>query len=129
MFRTQGASFSGAQDALSSGAQGASSSGVQNASDLLSPDRGSDAGSKSDETTPAEEGDEKALEKWRAALIVHKRFWRRIGKLLSLYKDSSGLLLAHQWPEKSDVWGETVFTRVSKRERERSSLEALADRE
>ena len=51
----------------------------------------------------------KALEKWRAALAVHKRSWRRIGKLLSPYQDSERLLLSHEWPEKSGLWGETVF--------------------
>ena len=33
----------------------------------------------------------KALEKWRAALAVHKRSWRRIGKLLSPYRETSSL--------------------------------------
>ena len=57
----------------------------------------------------------KALEKWRAALAVHKRSWRRIGKLLSPYKDSGRLLLSHEWPEKSGLWGETVFKGVAKK--------------
>ena len=57
----------------------------------------------------------KALEKWRAALAVHKRSWRRIGKLLSPYKDSERLLLSHEWPEKSGLWGETVFKGVAKK--------------
>ena len=57
----------------------------------------------------------KALEKWRAALAVHKRSWRRIGKLLSPYKGSEKLLLSHEWPEKSGLWGETVFKGVAKK--------------
>ena len=57
----------------------------------------------------------KALERWRAALAVHKRSWRRIGKLLAPYKDSERLVLSHEWPEKSGLWGETVFKGTAKK--------------
>ncbi|CAE7831622.1 unnamed protein product [Symbiodinium sp. CCMP2592] len=42
----------------------------------------------------------KALEKWRAALAVHKRSWKRIEKLLEPYVGSPNLLLSHEWPER-----------------------------
>ena len=57
----------------------------------------------------------KALERWRAALAIHKRSWRRIGKLLAPYKDSERLVLSHEWPEKSGLWGETVFKGTAKK--------------
>ncbi|CAE7728534.1 unnamed protein product [Symbiodinium sp. CCMP2592] len=57
----------------------------------------------------------KALEKWRAALAVHKRSWKRIEKLLEPYVGSPNLLLSHEWPERSGLWDETVFKRVSKK--------------
>ena len=57
----------------------------------------------------------KALEKWRASLAVHKRSWKRIEKLLEPYVGSPNLLLSHEWPEKSGLWDETVFKRVSKK--------------
>ena len=57
----------------------------------------------------------KALEKWRAALAVHQRSWKRIEKLLEPYVGSPNLLLSHEWPERSGLWDETVFKRVSKK--------------
>ncbi|CAE7206616.1 unnamed protein product [Symbiodinium sp. CCMP2592] len=61
------------------------------------------------------ENERKALEKWRAALAVHKRSWKRIEKLLEPYVGSPNLLLSHEWPERSGLWDETVFKRVSKK--------------
>ncbi|CAE7698902.1 unnamed protein product [Symbiodinium sp. CCMP2592] len=46
------------------------------------------------------ENERKALEKWRAALAVHKRSWKRIEKLLEPYVGSPNLLLSHEWPER-----------------------------
>ncbi|CAE7353523.1 unnamed protein product [Symbiodinium sp. CCMP2456] len=57
----------------------------------------------------------KALEKWRAALAVHKRSWKRIEKLLEHHAGNQNLLLSHEWPERSGLWGETVFRKVAKK--------------
>ncbi|CAE7775953.1 unnamed protein product [Symbiodinium sp. CCMP2592] len=67
------------------------------------------------EGMPKDKETGKALEKWRAALAVHKRSWKRIEKLLEPYIGSPNLLLSHEWPERSGLWDETVFKRVSKK--------------
>ncbi|CAE7198495.1 unnamed protein product [Symbiodinium sp. CCMP2592] len=55
----------------------------------------------------------KALEKWRAALAVHKRSWKRIEKLLEPYVGSPNLLLSHEWPERVALWIVVALKRVT----------------
>ena len=56
----------------------------------------------------------RGLELWRKTLKIHKSCWRLIGKLFGPYASNEGLLLTHEWPERSSLWKETVFLEVSK---------------
>ena len=56
----------------------------------------------------------RGLELWRKTLKIHKSCWRLIGKLFGPYSSNEGLLLTHEWPERSSLWKETVFLEVSK---------------
>ena len=59
--------------------------------------------------------DVKNRARWRASLEVHKKSWRRIRAVFQDYAGHERLLLSHEWPKGSGLWGETVYKSTAKR--------------